>query len=359
MGMTRRAFMRTGLGAGTTVAAIALAQLEKIPSGMAQTSPSGDGNSLNLYSARHYDSDQELYDGFSKKTGIQINVVEADADQLIERIRSEGANSPADVLITVDAGRLWRAQEAGILRPISSPVLQAAVPANLRDPKGQWFGFSKRARVIMYNKDRVNPADLSTYEALADPQWRGKILARSSTNVYNQSLVGSLLAVHGSQATEAWVQKLVANFARPPEGNDTSNIQAVAAGVGDLTIANTYYLARLLKSANDEEKAAAQQIGVFFPNQRDRGAHVNISGGGVLKTARHLDAATRFLEYLVSSEAQEIFAQGNHEYPVVKDAAQDSVIAGFGRFKEDSVSAATFGRNNADALQIMDRAGWR
>lgn len=315
---------------------------------------------INLYSARHYDSDNELYESFTKKTGIKVNLVEAKAEELVERIKSEGANSPADVIITVDAGNLWRAKEAGILQPINSQVLEAAIPASLRDPDKQWFGFSKRARVIMYNKDKVNPAQLSTYEDLADPKWKGKILVRSSSNVYNQSLIGWLLATHGPQKTEEWVRGFVANFARPPEGNDTAQIKAVADGVGDIAIANHYYLARLASSEKPEDKAVAQKVRVFFPNQRDRGTHVNISGGAVVKTAPNKEGAQKFLEFLVSEEAQEIFAKSNYEYPIVQDVAVADVVKSFGPLDDDKKTlAAVFGKNNAEALKIMDRAGWK
>ena len=324
-----------------------------------QTQTQGQTQTLNLYSARHYDTDNALYESFSKKTGIKVNLVEAKAEELIERIKSEGANSPADLIITVDAGNLSRAKEAGILQPVSSKVLETAVPASLRDPEGHWFGLSKRARVIVYNKDKVKPSDLSTYEALTDPKWKGRILVRSSNNVYNQSLVGSMLEVNGPQKTEEWARGVVANFARPPEGNDTAQIKAVAAGQGDIAIANTYYVARLLKSDKPEDKAIAQKIGVFFPNQNERGAHVNISGGGVVKTAPNKEGAIKFLEYMVSPEAQEIFAKSNYEYPVLEGAALDPVVASLGQFKADATNAAAFGKNNPEALKIMDRAGWK
>jgi iron(III) transport system substrate-binding protein len=314
---------------------------------------------VNLYSARHYDTDNQLYEGFTRKTGIKVNLVEAQADKLIERIKSEGANSPADVIITVDAGNLWRAQEAGILQPVQSRVLTANVPASLREPGGHWFGFSKRARVIVYNKDKIKPSDLSTYEDLANSKWKGRFIVRSSGNVYNQSLTGSLLKAHGESKTEDWAKGLVANFARPPEGNDTAQIKAVAAGQGDLTLVNTYYVVRLAKSNKPEEKEIANRIGIFFPNQRDRGTHVNISGGGVVKTSKNRDAAVQFLEYLSSREAQEIFASSNNEYPVLRGVSLDPVLASYGTFKEDSLNAAEFGRLNQTALKVMDRAGWK
>jgi iron(III) transport system substrate-binding protein len=353
MKLSRRLF----LGGGTAAAVVALNQL-----GLQQPASAQFGlrrQRINLYSSRHYDTDETLYEGFQAATGIRVNVVEAEADQLIERIKSEAANSPADVLMTVDAGRLWRAEQEELLEPISSAVLNQAVPEYLRHPDGLWFGLTKRARVLMYNKERVNPADLSTYEALVEPQWRGRLLTRTSTNVYSQSLVGSMIAANGAEATERWVRGFVANFAREPEGNDTAQIKAVAAGQGDIAVVNTYYLARLIKSESAEDRDIAAKIGVFFPNQADRGTHVNISGAGVLKTAPNKAAAIAFLEYLASPEAQAIFAEGNNEYPVVDGVAIDSVVQGFGEFKEDTLSAAVFGRNNAEALQICDRAGWK
>lgn len=350
MKITRRAF----LASGTAMAAVAAGQLGKTQRGVAQTGV------VNLYSARHYDTDTALYDSFTKKTGIKVNLVEAKAEELIERIKSEGANSPADLIITVDAGNLWRAKDAGILQPVSSQMLTSAIPANLRDTDNHWFGLSKRARVIMYNKDKVKPSDLSTYEALTDPKWKGRILVRSSSNVYNQSLVGSMIPMNGDQKTEEWARGLVANFARPPEGNDTAQIKAVAAGQGDIAIANTYYIARLLKSSKADEKAISQKIGVFFPNQSDRGTHVNICGGGVVKTAKNKDAAIKFLEYLVSREAQEMFASRNNEYPIVNGVAVDPVVVSFTQQpKFDNANAEVFGRNNPEALKIMNRAGWK
>ncbi|MGB7894992.1 MAG: Fe(3+) ABC transporter substrate-binding protein [Microcoleus sp.] len=349
MSISRRIF----LASGTAMAVVAVGELSKKAPVAAQT------GTLNLYSARHYDTDNELYQSFTKKTGIKVNLVEADADQLIERIRSEGANSPADVFLTVDGGRLWRAKQAGILQPVSSKVLTSAIPASLRDPQGFWFGLSRRARVIVYNKSKVNPAQLSTYEALTEPRWKGKVLVRSSTNIYNQSLVGAMLAAHGAQKTEAWARGLVANFARPPEGNDTAQIKAVADGVGDIALVNTYYVARLMKSKDPAEKAIAAKVGVFFPNQRDRGTHVNISGAGVVKTSRNKAAAIKFLEHLVTPEAQQIFARSNYEYPVVSNVAIDPAVASFGTFKSDPLNPDVYGKNNPEALKISDRAGWK
>ena len=347
----RRAFLATG----TAMTAVALGQLRRKAPAIARP------NTLNLYSSRHYNTDDDLYDSFTRETGVRINLVEGNADQLIERVKSEGRNSPADILLTVDGGRLWRAKESGILQPISSSVLASKVPAYLRDPNGTWYAFSKRARVLMYNKNKVNPADLSTYEALADPKWRGKILTRSSSNIYSQSLTGSMLAVHGEQQTLEWARGLVANFARPPEGNDTAQIRACAAGAGDVAIANSYYIARLVKSNKPEDRDVASKIGVFFPNQGpgERGTHVNISGGGVTRNAPNREAAIKFLEHLVSWQSQQFFAEGNNEYPVVEGVPLDPVLTGFGNFKADSLNPDVFGRNNPAALRIMDRAGWK
>jgi len=350
MKITRRALLSLSLA----TAAVAIATGINRPDLL-----SAQNQVVNLYSARHYESDKALYDSFTKKTGIKVNLIEAAGDKLIERIKSEGANSPADVIVTVDAGNLWRAQDAGLLQPVRSKILETAIPANLRDPQGYWFGFSKRARVIVYNKTKVKPSQLSTYEDLANPKWKGRVIVRSSSNVYNMSLTGSVLAKNGVKKTEEWVRGMVANFARPPEGNDTAQIKAVAAGVADLTLVNSYYVIRLMKSDKPEDKAVANKIAVFFPNQSDRGTHINIGGAGVAKTSPNRAAAVKFLEHLASREAQEIFAKSNNEYPAVKNASIDPVLASLGKFKEDNINAAVFGKNNAEALKIMDRGGWR
>ncbi len=316
---------------------------------------------VNVYSSRHYDTDDQIFSAFTGETGIKVNILQGGEDQLIERIRSEGANSPADVLVTVDAGRLWRAQQAGILQPISSATLGGRVPANLRDPEGYWWGLTKRARVIMYSAERVSPTELSTYEALADPKWRGRILVRSSGHVYNQSLVGALIETHGADAVEQWARGVVANFARTPQGADTDQLKAVAAGEGDLALTNTYYLVRLAKSSDPAERAVAEKVRPFFPNQGsgERGTHVNISGGGVVASARNRDQAVAFLEFLTSPMAQAVFAQGSSEYPIVGGTPLDPILAAFGSFREDEINAARYGANSALAVTIMDRAGWR
>ncbi len=346
--LTRRSF----LAASAMATAAITSQWGGIPKSWAQSGV------VNLYSSRHYNTDDELYDGFTRETGIQVNLIEGSADELLERIIAEGANSPADIFITVDASRIWRAQQANLLMPINSSILNDRIPANLRADDGSWYSFSKRARVIMYNRDRVNPADLSTYENLADPRWRNQVLVRTSTNVYNISLVASMIEGLGAGPTEEWCRGLVDNFARPPEGNDTAQIRAVAAGVGSLAIANSYYLARLANSDDLADQDVAARVGIFFPNQRDRGTHVNISGGGVLRTAPNSEAAIAFLEYLSSPTAQAFFAEGNNEYPVVEGTPLDPVLASYGNFREDPIDVTAYGRNSDEALRVSDRAGW-
>ena len=313
---------------------------------------------VNLYTARHYQTDEALYANFTKATGIKVNRIEAGEDAIIERIKQEGARSPADVVVTVDAGRLWRAEQAGILQPVKSKVLDERVPSELRHPEGYWFGFSMRARPIFYAKGKVDPATLRAYEDLADPRHKGKICIRSSSNVYNLSLMSSMIAAHGPEKAQAWARGVVANMAREPKGGDTDQLKALAAGECDIAVANTYYFVRLLKSQKPDEKAIAEKIGVVWPNQGDRGTHVNISGAGVAKHAPHREAAVKFLEYLASAQAQAYFADGNNEYPVAGKASNRE-LSSLGDFKKDSVNVSLLGRNQAAAQQIYDRAGWK
>ena len=314
---------------------------------------------VNVYSARHYDTDQTLYEQFTKQTGIKVNVIEGKNDELLERIKSEGTNTKADVLVTVDAGRLWRAEQEQLFQPVTSDVLTEKIPNSLRHPEGLWFGLSQRARILVFNKAKVKPSELSTYEALAEPQWQGRVCVRSSNNIYNQSLLGSLIETKGPGATEAWAQGLVQNLAREPEGGDVAQIKAVAAGECDVAISNHYYAARLAKSKDPENKEVTQKIGIFFPNQADRGTHVNISGAGVVANAPHRENAIAFIEYLVSPEAQQVFAKGNNEYPVVAGVQTDPVLASYGEFKADRVNVSALGRNNPEAIKIADRVGWQ
>ena len=317
----------------------------------------GDEQVVNLYSARHYDADEQLYEEFTAETGITVNVIEGQPDELIERIVNEGEQSPADVFIASDAGRLWRAQEAGILQSANSAVLNSAVPQNLREPSGKWFGLATRARLLVYNQDNVNPDELSTYEDLADPKWKGRICVRSSSNVYNQSLLGSMVESIGPEATEAWAKGLVANFARQPEGGDTDQIKAVAAGLCDVAIVNHYYWARMQK--DEEAGKEIANTAIFFPNQADRGTHVNISGVGLVEGAPHPENGIAFMEFLVTPEAQEVFAERNNEYPVVEGVVLDPIVAELGEFKVDETNVAAYGRNNPTVNEIVDRVGWQ
>lgn len=319
------------------------------------------GRELNLYNGRHYDTDGAIYEEFTRRTGVRVNLVQGDADQLIERIRAEGRNSPADVLITVDAGRLYRAQRLGLCQPVHSPVLASRVPAHLRDPQGHWFGFTKRYRVLAYSRARVPRASLSTYEDLANPRWRGKLLVRSSSHVYNQSLVGAMIAWHGEAFVARWARGVVANLARPPQGGDTDQLRAIAAGEGDVAVVNHYYYLRLLNSANPQDRAVTDQVGLFFPNQgvEDRGVHVNLSGACVVASSRNREAAVAFLEFLASDFAQQVFAKGNFEFPAVRGITNPMAAVAPAHLKEDTLNAATYAAHGGKALQLMVAAGWR
>ncbi len=314
---------------------------------------------VNIYSSRHYPSDDQIYKLFTEKTGIEVKVIQGKAEELMQRIKLEGDSSPADVFITVDAGNLWRAEEEKVLQPIQSSELVEHVPESLRDPQNRWFAFSYRARVIIYDKNKVKLKHLSTYEDLADPRWQGQILVRSSNNIYNQSLVAAMIDAIGKEKTEAWAKGLVANFARKPQGADTDQIKALAAGEGTIAISNTYYFARLLSSDDAALKQSLEHVGVFFPNQQDRGTHINISGAGVTVNAPHKDNAIRFLEFMISPEVQRLLTDINFEYPVRPDVPPAAVIAAWGPFKADSLHVAALGKNNPDAVELMDRAGWR
>lgn len=337
---------RTVLG---TVASIAI-----LASGL----PAQAQQVLNLYSTRHYQTDEVLYAGFTKETGIEINRIEGDGDALIQRIISEGQNSPADIFLTVDAGRIWRAEEAGLFQPVDSEILNKAIPQNLRHPDGLWFGFSTRARMIFYSKERVEAGAIKTYEDLADPKWKGKICIRSSSNVYNQSLLSSIIAAHGEAAAREWAQAVVDNFARKPVGGDTDQLRGIGAGECDIAVANSYYFVRLMTKPSDKDKGLADKIGWVFPNQDDRGTHVNVSAAGVLKHAPHREAAVKFLEYLASPRAQSYFADGNNEYPVVAGVEPNKALKALGEFKVDPVNVSVYGANQATAQKIFDSVGW-
>ena len=315
---------------------------------------------LNLYSSRHYQTDEALYRNFTKLTGLAINRIEAGEDPLIERLRNEGARSPADVLVTVDAGRLWRAEQLGLFAPVDSKVLETRLPESMRAPNKQWFGFSARARVIVYNKQSFDPARAQNYEDLANPALKGKVCTRSGGHVYNLSLMSALIEHWGEQKAEQWARGVVANFARAPKGGDTDQILAVASGECGVAISNSYYYVRLMKSAKPEHRRAIERAGLIWPNQKGFGTHVNVSGAAVLKHAPHRAAAVRFLEYLASDEAQAYFANGNNEWPAVKTAPLDNAeLASLGRFKSDDLNVGLLGKNQPLAQKIFDRAGFK
>ena len=319
-----------------------------------------DNKVLNLYSSRHYQTDEALYANFTKQTGIKVNRIEAGEDPLIERIRNEGERSPADVLVTVDAGRLWRAEQLGFFQPVKSALLDARIPASYREPSGLWFGFSLRARLIAYNKAKVKAAELPTYESLAEPKWKGRICMRSSTNMYNLSLLSAMIDHLGEQKAQAWAQAVRDNLARDPRGGDTDQLKSVAAGECDVTISNQYYYARLLRSGKPDEREIGEKLGVVFPNQSSWGTHVNISGAGVMKHAPNREAAEKFLEYLASDDAQRYFADGNNEWPAVAGVKVDNpALASLGAFRQDALNVAVLGRNQPGAQKIYDRVAWK
>jgi iron(III) transport system substrate-binding protein len=323
------------------------------------SSTNDENQVVNVYTHRHYEADQQLFDKFTEETGIKVNVVSASADELIQKLELEGANSPADVLITVDAGRLHRAVEKGLLQSVSSSTLDSNIPSKFRNPEGFWFGLTYRARILAYSKDRVNPEDLSTYEALTEPTWKGRVLTRSSENIYNQSLLASIIASQGEEAATAWASGLLANMAREPKGSDRDQVKAVASGEGDIAIVNTYYIGIMLNDANEEERKAAENIGIFFPNQNDRGTHINISGAGVTTHAPNKDNAVKLIEYLSGTTAQEFLANINFEYPVNPNASFSDLLKQWGDFKADELNLSELGNNNRNAVVIFDRVGWK
>jgi iron(III) transport system substrate-binding protein len=319
---------------------------------------------VNLYSARHYQTDERLYTEFTRQTGIRINRIEAGDEALLERLRSEGPRSPADVLLLVDAARLWRAQIDGLFQPVQSTLLSQRIPQHLQgkdDGQGpQWFAFSTRARVIVVNPTKIDPALAQRYEDLARPELRGKVCSRSASSPYMLSLIGALSEHWGIERTEAWARGVVANFARPPRGGDTDQIKAVASGECAVALTNTYYLARLQRSNHVADRDIAARVRLIWPNQDSFGTHMNVTGGGVLKHAPHREAALRFLEYLASDTAQEFLAEGNNEWPVVASAARrNPVLQSWGSFKADALSIASVGRAQIQAARIADRVGWR
>lgn len=312
---------------------------------------------VNIYSSRHYDTDEALYSDFTKATGITVNRIEGQPEELIARIKAEGTNSPADILLTVDAGRIWLADRDGLLQPVTSEVLSDRIPEHLRHPEGHWFGLSQRARVIYYAKDRV-PNPPQTYEALADPAYKGQICIRSSSNIYNLSLMSAMIANLGEEKAKAWAEGLQANLARAPEGGDSDQIKAVVSGVCDIAVANTYYFFRGIGNKESGIIEGVDNVGIVFPNQGDRGTHVNIAAAGVLTHAPHPDAAISFIEYLATPQAQAYFANQNYEYPAATDASVAEIPASYGTFKSDPLNLTALGENQPKAQAIFNEIGF-
>ena len=327
-------------------------------SGEPDAAASPDNGDVNLYSGRHYDSDLAIYEAFTKETGIRVNIIEAGGDALIERLAREGEASPADLFITADAGILWRAEQRNLFQPIPAEIVESVVPAHFRHPDDLWVGVAKRARIIIYNKDEGLPDGLADYADLADPAYAGMICVRSSSNVYNQSLLASRIAHDGEAAAEAWARGVVANFARRPQGNDTSQIEAVAAGLCRLGVVNSYYVARYIGVDDEQRAAIGAKIGVFFPDQDGHGAHVNISGIGLMRSAPNKENAQALIAYLLRDDVQSRFAAGNNEYPVVASAPVEGPIATLGAFVEDDLAVAALGEHQPAAVRIFDRVGW-
>lgn len=319
-----------------------------------------NANEVNIYTHRHYPSDEILFKKFTQQTGIKVNVVQANADQIMKRLEEEGRYSPADLLLTVDVGRLYYAKEKGLLQAVESGLLQEVIPLNLRDKEGYWYGVTKRARVLVYNLDTVDAESLSTYEALTDESYKGSVLSQSSSSIYNQSLLASIIAHKGEKEAKVWARGIKENFARRPTGSDRDQMRALAAGMAKVAIVNTYYVAQLINSKSFSDKAVAQMIGVFFPNQgkNERGTHINISGIGVAKYAKNRENAIKFIEYLCSPEAQKVFTSLNYEYPANKNVAPSKLLQSWGSFKEDSIELYKLGKYNSKAVKIFNEVGW-
>jgi len=314
---------------------------------------------VNIYTHRHYKADDELFAKFTDETGIQVNIVNASADELIQRLETEGANSKADVLITVDAGRLFRAQDKDLLQPIQSDILNENIGSQFREKDGYWYGMTYRARIIAYAKDRVDPEEIKTYEDLADPKFKGQIVIRSSENIYNQSLLASIIVADGEEKAKEWAKGVVDNMARDPKGSDRDQVKAVASGEGDIAVVNTYYIGLMLNDKNEEERKAGESVGIIFPNQDGRGTHINISGIGVTKYAPNKANAVKLMEFLSGENAQQTLANLNYEYPINPKASKASILKTWGDFKTDDIELYKLGEYNSQAVKIFDEVGWK
>jgi len=314
---------------------------------------------VNVYTERNYDVDKQLYADFEKNTDIKVNIIEGKGDELLERLAREGKDSQADMFITADAGKLHKAKEQGIFQSSLSDTIAKNVPENLRDKDGSWIGLTMRARVIVYSKDRVKPEQLSTYEDLTSDKWKGKVLVRPSSAVYNQSLLASFISINGEEKATEWAKGIVANFAREPKGNDRDQAKAIVAGEGDVAIMNTYYVGLLANSSDPEEVKVAEKIGVFFPNQSTTGTHINVSGAGITKSAKNKENAVKLIEFLSSTDAQKSFASVNYEYPVNKAVEPSELLKSWGEFKTQNINLTKLGENNKKAVEIMNKIGWK
>lgn len=320
------------------------------------TTPSSE---VNIYSGRHYQADEKLFREFTQQTGIKVNLIKADTDQLINRIKMEGSGSPADLLITADAGRLIAAREAGLLQPMESALIDSIVPKTYRDPLGYWTGLTKRARVIVYHQSRINPDDITSYEDLAHERWKGRILVRSSQNHYNQTLMASIIAALGSDKAETWASAVVNNMARSPRGNDRDQVKAIVANEGDIAIVNTYYLGLLLHSPNEAERQVAHEVGIIFPNQDGRGTHINISGIGLTAHSKNKENAIRLVEFLLGDYAQGILSENNHEYPISMGVEWPEFLKTWGMFIEDTIALDRLSPHLQESMFVFNRAGWQ
>lgn len=321
--------------------------------------PAADPGVVNVYSSRHYDADEALYARFTEQTGIRVNVVEGNADQLIARLRAEGEASPADVFVAADAGALWRAQDAGLLQATRSDTINSRIPSNLRAPGGEWFGFARRARIVAYDPARVRPEEVDTYEEIAAPRFRGKLCVRSSESVYNLSLVGALIEAWGPERARQWVDGVVANMARPPEGGDRDQIRAVAAGVCEIALTNSYYFIRMGNGEEAADREVAGKLRLAWPSLNGQGAHVNVSGGGVAAHAPNRDNAVRLLEFLSTPESQTLVAQMNYEYPISPDVAAPAPVDAYAGFQANPMAVSLYGPRQGEAQSMMSAAGWR
>lgn len=352
------------LGLLAATAAIGSMVLAGCTGGSGSESESGSAEKkeagvLNIYSSRHYDTDQELYKIFEQETGVKINVVEGKGDELIERLKREGKDTEADLLVTADAGMLHKAKTEGLFQSIESETIEKNIEEKLLDPDREWVGLTKRARVIVYDKNSVDPSELSTYEDLASEKWKNEILIRSSENIYNQSIMASFLELNGEEAAKNWASGIVSNMAREPQGGDTDQVKAVAAGEGKIAVANTYYVGKLINSSDPEEVKVGESVGVFFPNQETTGTHVNVTGAGIIKTSKNAENALAFLEFLSGEKAQRLFADSNSEYPGNPSVEPSETLKAWGEFKEQDINLAILGERNSEAVKIMNEVGWK